>query len=802
MRENNSKGQITAQVKLGDLEHSGFDLDNVQYGTGRIGRLYPVGIDHVLPADTMKDDPTAVLQFVPLAVPLMTNMHVKQESFYVPKNVVWDNFDEFISNGEENDYNGVEPNMSLYQMANELFSLLTQDNEYSIIKTGFGLPIFKVKGLYPDTPTQDYYNYYPIWVKYAYLGIDFLTPLKHRGQQIISNYETLVKQFHFENTPFGQWLKARQMDDLYEHVEPLFNKIYETIKNAYAAGVDTNGADMPIALFRTLQSYGMKKRQISVGNQEPAYEYLGGYQTYRELVESGEADKYLSKIYKSLDAYIIENSLDGFGLVPTETGLAVLRYLYEIYKPLFGLSSHLDMLNYNKLRFEDFLYVVLMTIMQAYQFIPNNETMTNVVSLETDGQMDICLGGEYNYKYLSEKPQSILPLRALYSIWFNNYRDQLIETKAPKLNKSDNITMEEIVVLLSPRLRCWHKDAYTTSLDNPGTGNVGVPITRDAGIAQNMIIQRMHELSSSSSLEKYAASNDMEIAEIQFDGKTWKLPTAFLSGLTEKVYSDVSVSGFSLYALSAAQRAQKWLQKALFYGNRMPDFLFTRFGVKFLDARLRLPELLATSSSMVDMQQIMANNTIVTDKSVNVAGDKAGFASAKNSGSYIDQYCPEHGFIITMLSVIPDTVYSNSFDRHLAALEQLDNAFPEFSTLGLQAVYENEMMQVPVKVFDRNADMTDDVAVHGYQGMYYADKSKFSCVHGELLDYDNKYVMDREFNPYDPDARPKLNHVFVHCHPKLDAFVIDNEWSDYFRFDVYHNQRVNRLLPVHSVYIS
>ena len=296
-----------------------------------------------------------------------------------------------------------------------------------------------------------------------------------------------------------------------------------------------------------------------------------------------------------------------------------------------------------------------------------------------------------------------------------------------------------------------------------------------------------------------------DIIEVSIGDSKWRLPSKFLSGVSQVLTSpsgeEVPTAGFSLFQLDAARRAQKFFQKALFYGNRIQDFLYTHWQVKFLDARLRLPELVATSSDMVQMQQIVANNTIVTEKSTNVAGDKAGYAYSQAYTNNIDHYIPEHGVMISMLSVIPDCVYSNTFDRHLAMLDQFDFPFPDFATLGMQAVYENEMMQIPVRIPDKNDSILDSIAVHGYQGMYYADKSKFNNVHGDLLDTENVYVMDREFNPYDLDARPKLNYVFVHCHPKLDAFVVDNEWSDYFRFDVYHNQGINRKLPVHSIYI-
>lgn len=786
MKHNNSKGQVTAQVDLQNMRNSGFDMDNVQYGTGRIGRLYPVGCDSVYPDDNYISDVSAVLNFKPLLVPLMTNLYIKQEKFYVPYNTIFENWDLFISNGEENDYNGVVPSVSLRDMMSAFMRIVTSTN-YPLYATGYGLPISLVdQTSSTQTDITDWAKYRPFLAFVGSKSVD-ASVTSATGASTLNR---LYNNFDFTKTPFYQFLKTYQMEDLYDHVQPLVKQIYTIIEDAYSTQFDTPytnpnisygaGEFQSVALFRPVNSYGL----IPGG--------LLGYSSYYQVFDSGAVtNKYFAKIYKALDKYAAYASLSANEMfVPTETGFAVLRCLYDIYKTCFGLSSHLDMLNYNKLKFEDFLYNIILNVNDKFDNdVFNDDEIVNV---------------GVSSSFLTSKPKRILELRALYSIWLNNYRDQLLEKDAFALNKTETITDEEIVVLLTPRLRCWHKDAFTTALDNAGTGSVGVPVGLQAANSMYYTVYNQYVDTSLPDSARVSTSADGNtVYKVEINGQEWKVPSAYLSGINPHLdkYPYTS-SGFSLYQLDAARRAQSFLQKALFYGNRIQDFLFTHWGVKFLDARLRLPELLSTSSDMVDMQAIVANNTVVTEMSTNVAGDKAGYAYGMSKNNDQSHYISEHGVVITMLSVIPDVVYSNSCDRHLAMLDQLDYPFPEFATLGLQAVYEDEMMQIPCLIPQENDEFNDDVPVHGYQGMYFADKSKFSCVHGELLDTENVYVMDREFNPYDLDERPKLNHIFVHCHPKLDAFVIDNEWSDYFRFDVYHNYKANRKLPVHSVYIN
>ena len=124
MQSNKSNGQLTAQINVGDHKKSGFDLSNNVLGTGKIGRIIPTRALHVMPGDTIKGDSKVAVQFEPLAVPILANMDVKQEQFYIPYNVVWRNWDKFISGGEKMDYQGVVPNKSMQQIVNALFSQL------------------------------------------------------------------------------------------------------------------------------------------------------------------------------------------------------------------------------------------------------------------------------------------------------------------------------------------------------------------------------------------------------------------------------------------------------------------------------------------------------------------------------------------------------------------------------------------------------------------------------------------------------------------------------------------------------
>lgn len=729
MKQNNSKGQLTAQVNLGQQVKSGFQFNYPFMMTGRIGRIYNTRCMHVNPADYVKGKSIASVQFEPLAVPILNNMHVKQEHFYVPFNTVWKNWDKFISGGENLDYQGKVPSLSLASMFRSFFEGLGNSGVFgtipvNVVDIGGNITEINILKESASVPLRDV----PIDF---YVFSDFIA---------LENYQLL---------------------DLFDHVKEVDTRIKDYLDSFFKAYPNVNNC----VLFKQ-------------GNLTATDELYS--------LNDTNPNKYLKKIWKSVYNYS-RNS--GITYMPTTEGLVVTQYLYELIKPFFGQGSYLDSLGYNKLRYEDFLYLVLCRV----------STMREV--------------GEYNlsisdlYSLMSDQPQSILPLRAQYSVWWNNYRDQLLETGAPEPSVEDTISDLEMLVLLCPRLRCWHKDTFTTALDSAGTVNAVVPTGNTS--LHSTVALKYKDIEGVAAAE--VKRNDMNIYRINFaNEQPLEIPTGFISGMhASGVEKDAATTQyFSLGMLDAVQRAQKWLRKAIFFGNRIQDFLYTHFGVQYLDARLRLPELMATSSKMVDLTAVINPTTIATDKSETIAGDRSAIAHAfDDNGGYYERFIEEHGVIISNLTILPDVAYSNGFNRDLAMLDQFDFPFEEFATLGLDAVYDVELSQKPVKVYNVDPSegtpttLTDVPLVFGYQGRYYSFKAKHGEQHGELLDAMDMYTFARNFNIYDPDSLPKLNYIFVHCHPSLEMFVVNDTMSDYFRCDILHDYEADRLLPVHSLYM-
>lgn len=726
MAQNNSHGQLIAQVDLGQIQKNGFVLDHSVYGTGRLGRLYPVHWSEVSAGDTLDIDTNIGVQFEPLAVPTMNNMHVKQEQFYVPKNVVWENWDKFLSNGENLDYNGIVPTITLRDCVERLADGMQYHPASSLEHFGLLSPL--------TLPITREYNDFCLY--------------KVNFEVYRERYET-----YFKSTSFYSICRANGMLDLIDHIPSAVTMMCEYIETLLAA--DTS--DFPSVKFGELMEY-------SDFIASPKHDFV-------------VTNKYLSKLY-GIGGNSVLDFEEPFVFVPTDECIAICKYMYEIIKPFVGYGSYLDMLEYDILSFTDFLGLCIKSL--TY----NDSSSSGVARFRFGLKSSVI-------NHITAVGREVLTLRSLYSIWYNNYRDQLIETSAYEPQKGDVVSNNELLVLLMPRVRCWQKDTFTTALANAGTANGIVPVTSGAWIS------RLYNDDMKNAGEIEDSMKDVYKIGFVDNGQELKIPVGFIQGLTAGDESKENVSYFSLTMLDAAKRAQKFLQKALYYGNRIQDFMYVHFGVKHLDARLRLPEWLASKTDMVKLNVVTNNTTIESEGTI--AGDRSAVAYGEQYSDHIHRYCEEHGCIIGLMSIIPDVAYATGVSREHSRLDQFDFPFPEFATLGMDAVYDTELMQ---RSITNEADGQEMYSiVFGYQGRYYDRKCRHSKEHGELLDSMDMYTFSRRFYSYKEDTIPKLNERFVHCHPKLDMFVVDNELSDYFRFDVFNKVRASLQLPLYSIYL-
>lgn len=744
MKYNNSRGQLTYQIDVDVQQRNGFPIGCTFKTTGKIGLIYPTQALPVTYGDRIKNKSSVALQFNPLAVPIMANMYVKQENYYTPYNCVWQNWDNFISGGEELDFTTPPPMLSLRKVFNVLSSSMYDAFSPKIVFTR------------TDSGSGIIYQ--------SYLDKEsFLNDIVIVKQAVINRAK---------NLGISDILRVYVVDVLDKMAE-LVNDYNHVNQPGYVHGV-TNTNFIPI--FRQEFKKNIEDASNNNSRLPEKYELPEYWKDVENAVKS--TAQFLPTIGNS---QLME---DAYKLYPTDFMINFVDLWYGIYKPFIGIGSYVDCLHMFRYLPKDFIYLVWLSFLNEYHnwLDGGEETPESGIYLTLQPSL-----------LVSDMSQVALNLRVQYLIWYNNYRDQLLELDAPKPRRDDTLTNNEIITLLVPRHRCWDKDSYTTALDNPATGDAVVPTH-----GRQYIDTAYQAVNGVGQAE--VERNLMNVYEISFsDGTSYRIPSNFLSGINPKDGANVDRGNifFSLHALDAVKRGQKFLRKALYFGNRIQDFIFTTWGVKYLDARLRLPEILSTSSAMVDLQTLV-NNTTTAES---VAGDRSGYAKAYDDGNGFDRHCEEAGVIMSFLTVMPEPSYGYGSDRQYFKTDRYDYPIPEFATLGMDAVYDNELVCCPNIIMFEAGKVTEMPLVFGYQGRYYDQKFRQSTEHGELLTTQDMYTFGRHWNIYDKDGRPKLNYEFVHCFPPLDMFVMDAKTEDYFRADVTHDTLSERTLPYHSIYL-
>ena len=755
-----TKGQMYDQINLQDQQKSGFDLSYYSKGTGRLGRIIPTRCLEVLPGDSMTGKSSAALQFEPLAVPILSNMDVRQEHFYVPNRILWKNWESFITGGRNMDDTSVLPTVSLYSICQAYWS---------------------TNGLHLPTVGE-----YMTINKIARPGTSYSGTLKNLFYITVKNDAT------FENR-IKDIASNQQVSDLFKPMLQKWHDIVSYVNNCTFtyAGKTYKGVPLFDTSDATFAGYvsrvtGGDPRSFS------GYKLTDLAANLPQMVR----DAIIPGMVQSLNGVGAEVPTNGFnklGQIPMLSSefQSYLNMEYDLYAELIGVGSTLDFLGYPIVRPLDF-FINSITTLFSYYTVPSDDLPIEITGFRPTIWTSPSNQAKVNDVTYSKQNKSVLPLRANYMIWYNYYRDQLLETVCPEPSDSDIVTANEIFHLVIPRQRCWAKDTFTTALANTGTGSMVVPVNSAYNQGSDFVWGDIVKTLKVNGAD--ADSADIQgITQKDFylsDGTKIELPTRFLTGnhsTYDTAAGDILSGGFSLDTLNRAQRMQKWLMKNLIYGNRIQDSLYTHFGVKSSDARLDLPEYISGSRTMVQIDTVL-NNTSTQES---IAGEKFGNAYSYDKGSEINKFSEEHGLLMSYLTVMPFATYSYGENRLYSKLNKFDFAWPEFAQLGMDAVYNSELSTGSLSIADSNSNK-----VFGYQGRYYDYKCHQDEEHGELLTTQDMYTFGREFSLYDPDKMPKLNYEFVHCWPALDMFVADKSDVNQFRYDIDHSLGMSRVLPV------
>lgn len=353
---------------------------------------------------------------------------------------------------------------------------------------------------------------------------------------------------------------------------------------------------------------------------------------------------------------------------------------------------------------------------------------------------------------------SALPFRAYALIWNNFYRDQDLETALP-LATTDGPDATTSVTLQN----CdWEKDYFTSARPWEQKGPaISLPLGTQATVRGITIGSAASAANGgANSIGNTAASDigggganvwDASVQAVFLRSQTTGVPNA--STNRPQVFADLSTAtAASINTLRQAFALQRFEEARARYGSRYVEYL-RYLGVRSSDARLALPEYCGGGRDTIQFSEVLQTAA----DGANPVGTMRGHGIAAMRSNRYRRFFEEHGYILSLMSVRPKTMYIQGLRRTFNRRSKEDFWQVELQHIGQQKILNKEIYAAAA-----SPDNT-----FGYQDRYDEYRREESWVSGEFRTTLNQWHFARNFG-----AEPALNASFVKCVPTEAPFAV------------------------------
>lgn len=366
---------------------------------------------------------------------------------------------------------------------------------------------------------------------------------------------------------------------------------------------------------------------------------------------------------------------------------------------------------------------------------------------------------------------SALPFRAYALIYNQFYRDQdlvselTIDTTSGA-DTTTNITLQKAA---------WEKDYFTVSRpwEQKGTG-VTIPLGTVAPVRGKDQDTRIHTEADATERILQGTSGSTAIQQsgaafgatshLRFNTDSAKVGLeADLTNATAATINDLRVS----FAL------QKYMENRARYGSRFTEYL-AYLGIKSSDARLQRPEYLGGGKQTIQFSEVLQTGVDAADEGV---GSLYGHGIGALRSNRYRRFFEEHGYVISLMSVLPKTIYAQGLPRTWNRRSKEDFWQAELQHIGQQEVLNKEI----------KANHATPNGTFGYIDRYDEYRRMESSISGEFRSTLDYWHMARIFA-----ADPALNSTFVNASPTKEIFASNS--TDSLLIMANHSIQARRLV--------
>lgn len=254
------------------------------------------------------------------------------------------------------------------------------------------------------------------------------------------------------------------------------------------------------------------------------------------------------------------------------------------------------------------------------------------------------------------------------------------------------------------------------------------------------------------------------------------------SSVNPPMYVDLTDVAPSVNDFRTAFALQRYQEARARYGARFTEYL-RYLGITPSDARLQRPEFLGGGTARLSFSEVLQtapnNETGGNPRDEIGVGDMYGHGIAGLRTGRWRKFFEEHGYVITMLSVRPKSIYMNGVHREWLKTTKEDFFQKELANLGQQEVYSMELH-----------GESDPETVFGYQDRYQEYRGHPSSVSQDFRDELSTFHLARDLQ-----ADQALNEAFTNCTPSRRIFQVTNSSYDTLWCMVNNHLVARRLVP-------
>lgn len=389
----------------------------------------------------------------------------------------------------------------------------------------------------------------------------------------------------------------------------------------------------------------------------------------------------------------------------------------------------------------------------------------------------------------------LMPFAAYWKCWYDYYRDRNYvadNTFLPMASGANGGMIPlDAASIITKRRRDYQKDYFTSALPWTQRGNeVLMPLVGSGVVSLNTSSTNAMLVKNATTGANIVGPNTLQADNA---GNLEALTGAVNSTLDPngRLTATVNASGVSINDLRRAVRLQEWLERNALAGSRYTESIRAHFARTSSDSRLQRAEYLGGGKVTIKISEIVTTAWSQDGDANDVPpANMAGHGLSFGNTNRFTYNCEEHGFVIGIMSVMPNTAYMQGIPRMFIQRNTfLEYAWPSFAHLGEQPVYKYELLgDATTLAPDRNNNV-----VFGYQSRYADWKYIPSSSHGDFRTSLDFWHLTRVFA-----SVPSLGFQFCNFEPELPDRVFAVSGVQQLWAYIYNQCTVKRSLPYYG----